>query len=387
MLNFTYDIGTKIFFGKGEIVKLPAEIKKYAGKILLAYGGGSIKKTGIYDIVTGLLKENGIAWEELSGIEPNPRVTSVREGVRICREHGLQAVLAVGGGSTIDAAKVVAGAVAYPGDPWDLVTGKAAAKDVLPVFSVLTLSATGSEMDRVAVISNMDTNDKLGTASPDYRPKASVLDPTYTYTVSKYQTAAGTADIMSHLMETYFTKVTSAYVHDRLIEGMLKTCIHYGPIAYNEPENYEARANLMWTSSLAINDMIAYGKRCPWSCHAMEHELSAYYDITHGIGLAILTPAWMRHVLSEKTVDKFVEFAKNVFDIDCDGDKFAAANAGISALEQFFRTLDIPATLKEVGIGEEKLDVMAEKAGSKLSEAYVPLNKGDVLAIFKACLG
>ena len=207
MKNFFYDIGTKIYFGEGEVKNLGPAIKPYSDKVLLCYGGGSVKKTGVYDDVVNSLKASGIEWVELSGIEPNPRVTSVNEGIRLCREHNITAVLAVGGGSTIDCSKVIAAGVAYEGDAWDLVIGKASITKVLPVFSVLTLSATGSEMDPTAVISNMDTNDKLGVKHPDMRPVASILDPKYTYTVSKYQTAAGTADIMSHIFEIYIVNI------------------------------------------------------------------------------------------------------------------------------------------------------------------------------------
>ena len=386
MKDFIYDIGTKIYFGKGAVNNLGAVLKEHSSKVLLCYGGGSIKKMGIYDAVVNQLKEYGIEWQELSGIEPNPRVTSVNEGVRLCRKHGLTAVLAVGGGSTIDCAKVVAAGVSYEGDAWDLVSKKADVISVLPVFSVLTLSATGSEMDPTAVISNMDTNDKIGLKHPDMRPVASFLDPEYTYSVSKYQTASGTADIMSHIFEIYFSTVKSAYIADRMAEAMLKTCIHYGITAVNEPENYEARANLMWCSSLAINNLLTYGKGTPWSVHSMEHQLSAYYDITHGVGLAILTPSWMRYVLRDETVDKFVEYAKNVWDIDCDGDKFATANKAIDKTEEYFKALGIPSTLREVGIDEEKLEIMAEKASRTLGNVFVPLTKDDVLNIYKMCL-
>ena len=284
MYNFTHDIGTIVHFGKGQIEKLPGAVKQYANKVLLTYGGGSIKKNGIYDAVIKGFKENGIEWVELSGIDPNPRVTSVREGQKICKEQGIEAIVAVGGGSTLDCSKAIACAAFYDGDPWDLWTGKAPIQKALPLLTVLTLSATGSEMDTGGVITNLETNDKLGAGAPILRPKVSILDPTYTYSVNKYQTAAGTADIISHVLEVYFSRVTDAYLQDRFCEALLKTAIHYGRIAMDEPENYEARANLMWTSSLAINDMIANGKACAWSVHPMEHELSAFFDITHGVG-------------------------------------------------------------------------------------------------------
>lgn len=386
MKNFLYDIGTKIYFGEGQIVHLPEAIKPYAQKVLLVYGGGSIKKSGLYDTVTRLFRENGIQWQELPGVEPNPRITSVNAGARLCREHGLEGVVAVGGGSTIDCSKAIAEAAAYDGDAWDLVLKKAPITKVLPVFSVLTLAATGSEMDCGAVISNMDTNDKLVITHPDARPKASILDPTYTYTVSAYQTAAGTADIMSHILETYFSRVGTAGLQDRMAEALLKTCIQYGPIACNDPANYEARANLMWTSSLAINGLLSLGKGTPWSAHSMEHELSAYFDITHGVGLAILTPAWMRYVLDDSSVDKFAEYAFNVWNIPMSDDRYAMAREAIDRTQQFFtKELKIAAALREVGITEDKLEIMAEKAARTLGSAYKPLAKEDVLAIYRAC--
>ncbi|MBQ6833493.1 MAG: iron-containing alcohol dehydrogenase [Lachnospiraceae bacterium] len=390
MYNFDYHIPTKIFFGKDQIVKLPAEIKAIATKILLVYGGGSIKRNGIYDTLLPLLKEAGIEVYELSGVEPNPRVTTVAKGAQMCKEYGIEAVLAVGGGSTIDCTKVIAAAAYYDGDPWDLVIRKAPITNALPVFSVLTASATGSEMNNGAVISNMDTNDKLGIGHPSMLPRASVLDPTYTYTTNKHQTAAGTADIMSHTLENYFSKADDFYLLDGMAEAMLKTCIKYGPVALEDPENYEARANLMWTSSLAINGSVRWGKADAWSVHSMEHQLSAYYDITHGDGLAILTPAWMKHILSENTLDRFVKYGVNVWGIDASLDKWEIANRSIDMTQDFFvNSLGIPATLREVGIDESQLEVMAEKASTPAlqNDVYVPLFPEDVLAIYKLCLG
>lgn len=389
MLNFTYDIGTKIYFGKGQISNLGQAVKTHGSKALLVYGGGSIKKTGVYDAAMASLKEAGVEVFELPGVEPNPRITTVREGAALCRKHGIEVVVPVGGGSTIDCAKVIAGAVSYQGDPWDLVTRKAAYVSVLPIVSVLTLAATGSEMNGGAVISNMDSNDKLGTGHPAMRPKASILDPTYTFSVNKYQTAAGTADIMSHIMENYFWNDVGAFLQDRMAEALLKTCIEYGVRAYNNPEDYEARANLMWAGSHAINGLISLGKEHPWSVHAMEHQLSAYYDITHGVGLALLTPVWMEKILNDQTVDKFVAFATNVWGIAPAADKYATARAGIEALRDYFKNkLDISMTLPEVGIKDDtNFDVMAAKAeAGGLLKAYQPLSAATIKEIYRACL-
>ncbi|EJP6471129.1 iron-containing alcohol dehydrogenase [Clostridium sp. L74] len=387
MLNFNYSIPTKIFFGKSQISVLGEQIKKYGSKVLLAYGGGSIKKNGIYDKVIEILKNNHIEFVELSGIDPNPRVTSVREGVKLCRENNIDFILAVGGGSTIDCSKVIAASYYYEGDPWDIVIKKAKINKLLPIGSILTLAATGSEMDSGAVISNMDTNEKLGVGHPSMAPKFSILDPEYTFTVPKNQTAAGTADIMSHIFEAYFSKTKDAYIQNRMAESILKTCIKYGKIAVEEPENYEARANLMWASSLAINGLLSYGKSEPWSVHPMEHELSAFYDITHGVGLAILTPNWMKYVLSDENVNDFYEYGVNVWNINSDENKYEVAKKAINKTREYFNELGIPATLKEVGINEEKLEQMA-RAATRNGDlgGFKPLNTEDVLNIYKLSL-
>lgn len=387
MTNFIYSTPTKIYFGKGQISHLGEAVGEYGHHVLLVYGGGSIKKMGLYSTVIDILKKNAIEITELSGVEPNPKIESVRAGVKLCREHQVDVVLAVGGGSTIDCAKVVAAGACYDGDAWDLVIHPEKIKDVLPIVSVLTLSATGSEMDGFAVISDMKKNDKFGTASEGMKPKASILDPEYTYSVSKNQTAAGTADIMSHTFENYFTNVKGAFIQARFSESLLKTCIQYGRIAVGDPTSYEARANLMWASSLAINGLLPSGAEVAWSVHPMEHELSAFYDITHGIGLAILTPNWMKHILNDKTVDQFAQYGVNVWGIDAGLDKFEIANKAIQNTRDYFNELGIPSTLREVGIGEEKLEIMAKKAATMgIDHGFVPLSANDVLAIFKASL-
>ena len=244
MNNFTYTIPTKIHFGKNRLGKL-AELKESGTKVLLVYGGGSIKKSGLYDAAVSVLKENGLEITELSGVEPNPRIESVRRGVSLCKENSIDMVLAIGGGSTIDCAKIVAAGAKYDGDPWDLVLRGSLIKEALPIYSVLTLSATGSEMDCFAVISDLEKNEKWGTGAEALKPKMSIMDPQYTYTVSKKQTSAGTADIMSHTFENYFTNVKGAGLQGHMCEAVLKTCIKYAPIALENPEDYDARANLM----------------------------------------------------------------------------------------------------------------------------------------------
>lgn len=384
MLNFIYYVPTKIYFGKGQIQNLVPAIKEAGGsKVLMVYGGGSIKNSGLYTTITAMLADNGIGLVELGGTQPNPRIDGVREGVRLCREHGVDLILAVGGGSSIDASKAIAAAACYDGDAWDIVKDPSKIKAALPLVAVLTLAATGSEMNSIAVISNEETNDKIGTRHDLMRPKASIMDPEYTYSVSKYQTASGVADIMAHVFENYFSRHTGGFMQDRMAEALLKTCIKYGPIAYNEPHNYEARANLLWAGSFAINGTLSMGKADPWSCHAIDHQLGARYDIAHGVGLAMIYPHWMEYVLSEATQDKFYEFGVNVWGIDPLLDKMTVARAAIAELKAFYKALGLPLKLSEVNIGEELFAEMAEKAAAPiLRDAYVPLCKEDIYKIF-----
>lgn len=385
MNNFKYSIPTTIYFGKDQLGHL-SELKESGSRVLLVYGGGSIKKSGLYDQTVKILEESGLSVTELSGVEPNPRIESVREGVKLCRENQIDMVLAVGGGSVIDCAKVVAAGACYEGDAWDLVLDGSKIKAALPVYSVLTLSATGSEMDAFAVISDMTKNEKWGTASPLVKPVMSILDPTYTYSVSRKQTAAGTADMMSHTFENYFTNVKGAALQGHLCEAVLKTCIQYGPIALNDPENYEARANLMWAGSLAINGLLNGGAEVAWCVHPMEHELSAFYDITHGEGLAILTPVWMRFVLKKdpsKTA-QMAAYGRNVWGIEGD-DEMAAKEAIDKTAEFFFKTMGMPENLRAVGITEKThFQEMAAKAEAGSKGSFVPLTKEDIVAIFDA---
>lgn len=385
MENFIHNIPTKVFFGKDQINVLGNQIKVYGSKVLLVYGGGSIKKSGLYDKVTEILNKEEIRFWELPGVEPNPRITTVRIGVQICRENSIDLVLPIGGGSSIDCAKAIAAAVYYEGDAWDIVTNATKIKKVLPIASILTLSATGSEMNFFSVISNMDTNEKLGTGHPDMAPKFSILDPTYTFTVPANQTAAGTADIMSHVFETYFNNTEGVFLQNRLAEAILKTCIKYGEIAIKEPENYEARANLMWASSLAINGLISNGKNPKWSVHPMEHELSAFYDITHGVGLAILTPHWMKYVLNDTTLHSFVEYGVNVWVIDEKEERYVIANKAIEKTSKYFISLGIPDKLRDLGIEEDKLEEMAKQTTRRgILRGFMTLATEDVLNIFKA---
>lgn len=381
MNNFTYSVPTMIHFGKGQISHL-SELKESGNRLLLVYGSGSIKKSGLYDEAMNILKENDLTVYELSGVEPNPRIETVRKGAQICKENDIDMVLAIGGGSTIDCAKVIAASSCYNGDAWDLVLDKTKIKKALPIYTVLTLAATGSEMDEYAVISDLTLNEKLGTGGQLLKPKMSILDPTYTFTVSRKQTAAGVADMMSHTFENYFNNVEGTEMQAGFAETILRCCLQYGPIALNEPTNYQARASLMWCSSFAINGTIKRGCEVSWCIHPIEHELSAYYDITHGEGLAILTPVWMEYILNEKTAKKMATMARNVFGIQ-QKDDLLASQMGIESLKEFFfDTMELPSTLRETGItNKDNFEIMATKAASKCKGSFVPLSKEDIMEI------
>ena len=388
MLNFVHDIPTKVYFGKGQISNLAEAIMPYGKKVLLAYGGGSIKKMGLYDEVMKILKAEGCQVTELSGIAPNPRIESVREGVALCRAHEIDVILAVGGGSVIDCAKAVAAGFYYEGDPWDMIVNWDGDGRALPLVDILTISATGSEYDPMGVISNLQEQEKIGAVF--CYPAVSICDPTYTFSVSAYQTAAGAADIMSHIFEGYFSKTEDSDLFEGIAETVLRSVMKNAPIAIREPENYSARANLMADSSIACSGIPEYGKEgTGWPCHAMEHQLSAYYDITHGVGLAILTPRWMRHILAKdpSVTPRFARFARNVMGLS-GKEEAALAQAGIDALEAYFVSTGIPTSLGAVGIDRAHFSAMAAKAcrGGRLSQGFVPLDEKDVEAIFEACL-
>ncbi len=389
MNSFVYNIPTKVYFGENQLGHLGKELSKHGKRVLLVYGGGTIKKTGLYDAVIEEIKKAELEVHEISGIEPNPRIESVREGADICKEKSIDVILAVGGGSTLDAAKWMAAGACVEFDPWDFFSEKnAKVERALPLVTVLTLSATGSEMDPTGVISNFETGDKIGRMSPHLYPKASFLDPTVTYTVGKYQTACGSADILNHIMEVYFTMDEGLYMVDCFMEGMMKTVVKYAPIAMTEPTNYEARANLMWTSSWAINGFIRAGKKHLWSCHPMEHELSAMYDITHGLGLAILMPRWLEYCLDETNVSRYVQFGVNVFGIDPSLSSMDIAKKSIEMLSEFlFNTLGLDDTLTKIGIKKGDFAVMAKKAcNGGVINGFKPLSQKDVENIFEMCL-
>ena len=385
MNNFDFFLNTHVFFGRKAVYKIPQNIKCFGNRILMLYGGGSIKKNGIYDEIVSVLQKSKIEFLEIGGIDPNPRIDSVREGAKLCVENKIDAVLAVGGGSTVDCAKAIAAAACYSGDAWDLVLDKKKVTKALPIFVVSTVAASGSEMDCCSVITNPETKEKYDFDSDWMRPKCAFMDPTYTFTVSKRQTAAGTVDIMSHILEAYFSR-TQGFMQDRIAEALLKTCIVNGEIALNSPADYDARANLMWASCWAINGLISCGKEQAWSVHQIEHMLSGYYDISHGAGLAILTPAWMEYVLDESSVDKFAEYARNVWGIS-ESDVWNAARHGIERTRECFISWGMPSKLSELNIDGRYFAEMAQKAATRgLESAYKPLYENDIVSILQCSL-
>lgn len=382
MQNFDYMTPTRLIFGRDAIAKLPEVMTQFGKKILLTYGGGSIKKIGLYQKVLEMLKGYDIV--ELPGIQPNPKYDpSVLDGVRLCKEHNVDVILSVGGGSVLDCSKAIAAGAKYDGDPWDLISYKVKAKAALPIVDILTLAATGSEYDCGGVISRTKTNDKIGYIDPLLFPVVSILDPVYTFTVSKKQTAAGIADAMNHTIEQYFVE-DSTLLNDGFCESMLRSLMTNGRKCLENPEDYTARAEMMLACTYGCNGILALGNSYSgWPCHGIEHALSAYYDITHGEGLAIITPRWMRHILSERTMDRFVKYGINVFGIDPTLPKQEIAGKAIDATYEFFKSINIPMHLREVGIDESRIDEMAQHiaVNEGLDKAYAPLTEQDIKEI------
>lgn len=394
MNDFVFQNTTKVYFGKNQLGHLSEEIKNFGKKVLLVYGGGSIKRIGLYDKIIAELKKIDAEIFELSGVEPNPRHTTVNKGAKICHENKIDVLLAVGGGSTIDCTKgIAATCFCESGNCWDLVTKKFPITNALPIFVISTMAATGSEMDSSGVISNIETNEKRGISSKLIQPKVSFLDPTNTFSVSAYQTACGSADIISHFLDLkYFADdEQKMYMLDKIVEDVIKTVVKFAPIAIKEPANYEARANLMWSASWALNSFLTMGIKMMPSCHSIEHELSAFYDITHGHGLAIITPHWMEKILQknpEKVAPQFKKFGVNVFGVDKNLSEIDGAKAAIEKFKEFlFVTLGLKSKLSDLNVDDKNFKVMAENAcpNGEL-KGFVTLTPKDVEEIFRASL-
>ncbi|WP_274650407.1 iron-containing alcohol dehydrogenase [Paenibacillus humicola] len=388
MNNFTFHNPTAVYFGEGTVARLGELARPYGKTALLVYGGGSIKKTGLYDQVLEQLASAGIRTVELSGIEPNPRLTTIHKGIALCRSEQVELVLAVGGGSVLDAAKAIAAGALYDGDVWDFCMQKAVIQDALPLGTILTLAATGSEMNGNAVVTNWEEKLKRAFGSKHTYPRFSILDPTLTYTVPADQTVNGVVDMMSHVFEQYFSLTPDTPLQERMCESVLQTVIENAEKALAAPDDYSARANLMWCGTMALNGgLISVGMQNDWASHGIEHEISAIYDIPHGAGLAIVFPNWMKYVCSERT-DRFAQYAERVWGIERAGrTDEEMALAGIDATRAFFSRIGAPSTLADFGIGGEQLDRMAAEAvrfgpiGS-----FRKLEQADVKAILEMCL-
>lgn len=384
MKNFIFRSATKIIFGKDTENQVGAEAARYGNKILLHYGGGNIKKYGLYDRVLKSLKDANLEVIELGGVHPNPRLSMVRKGIDICRKEKIDSILAVGGGSVIDSAKAIAIGMPYNGDIWDFYAGKAVVDKTIPVGVVLTISAAGSEASNSSVITNEEGLYKRGLTSDFLRPEFAILNPEITYTLSPYQTACGIVDIMAHVMERYFTKVQNVDLTDRLCEATLKAVISNAPVVLREPENYNARAEIMWAGTIAHNDLLSTGRIGDWASHGISHELSGIYDIAHGAALSIVFPAWMKYVYKEDP-ERFAQFASRVWDVEPDfRDIGKTVLEGIKRLEGFYKRIGLPTTLRGANIPCDRLEEMAEKCTERGPRGnFVPLKKDDVLEILK----
>ncbi|KAA0561197.1 iron-containing alcohol dehydrogenase [Rossellomorea aquimaris] len=387
MNEFTFYNPTKLIFGKGQVEQLKELVPQYGKKVLVVYGGGSIKRNGLYDQVMSVLKDIDREVFELSGVEPNPRLSTVRRGVEISKENNIEFILAVGGGSVIDCTKAIAAGAKYDGDAWDLVTKKAFAKEALPFGTVLTLAATGSEMNAGSVITNWETNEKYGWGSPVTFPQFSILDPVNTFTVPKDQTIYGMVDMMSHVFEQYFNNATNTPLQDRMCESVLTTVIETAPKLLNDLENYELRETILYSGTIALNGMLQMGYNGDWASHNIEHAVSAVYDIPHAGGLAILFPNWMKHNLKVNP-SRFAQLAERVFNVDPAGkSEEEVALEGIEKLREFWTSIGAPSRLADYDIDDSQLDLMADKAmvNGEFGN-FNKLNKDDVLAILKASL-
>ncbi len=390
MENFIYYNPTKLMFGKGQLDGLKSELARYGKRVLLVYGGGSIKKNGLYDNVISALNEAEAEVFELSGVEPNPRLTTVKKGIDICQNEKIDFLLAVGGGSVIDCTKAIAAGAEYDGDVWDIISKKTTAQKALPFGTVLTLAATGSEMNPDSVITNWETNEKYVWGSSVTHPAFSILDPEHTYSVPENQTVYGMVDMMSHVFEQYFHNVKNTPLQDRMCFAVLQTVIETAPKLLEDLQNYEHRETILYAGTIALNGTLQMGYFGDWASHTIEHAVSAVYDIPHAGGLAILFPNWMRHTL-DHNVERFKNLMLNMFDIETEGksDRDIALE-GIDKLSAFWTSLGAPSRLADYDIGEDQLDKIADIAAKEMEYGgfgnFMKLNRNDILSILKASL-
>ena len=387
MNNFIFQNSTKVYFGKGCVKEYLACLTREANTILLAYGGGSIKRNGIYDEVAGILQAAGKTIVEFSGIMPNPTYAKVQEGARLAREQQADMILAVGGGSVMDCCKAVSLAARYGGDIWDDFWARPGVIEFepLPLGVIVTVTGTGSECNGGAVITNEEKKIKTGRDYPQCNPKFALMDPTYTFSVPKKQMVSGGFDVLSHIMETYFSEPDGDNVSDDIMEALMRSTIRNLRASIQNPEDYTARSNLMWDSTMAENRLIKMGKRCDFQCHNMEHQLGAYTDCNHGEGLAVLHPVYYRHIYKEG-LSKFVRFAENVWGISPEGKTEEETSlAGIEALAGFIKETGLPTTLKELGVHDRAmLKEIADSCGISQG-GYKKMTPEEILEIFQDC--
>ncbi len=385
MNNFVFFPATKYVFGKGVENKVADQLKSFEmKKPLLVYGKGSVVRSGLLDRVKKSLEEAGIPYAELGGVQPNPVDSKVYEGIEIAKKEGIDSVLAIGGGSSIDTAKAIAAAIPYDGDFWDFFCGKAKVTKALPVGVVLTIPAAGSEGSGNTVITKLDGLHKLGMGSDVLRPKFALMNPELTFTLPPYQTAAGITDMMAHIMERYFSNTPNVEITDRVAEGVLKAIITEAPKVIANPEDYDARANIMWSGTLAHNGVCSGGREEDWATHGLEHELSAVYDVTHGAGLAVMFPAWMSYAMQENP-GKIAQYARRVFNVEEADDKKAAL-LGIEALKKFLKSIGMPVNMKELGIDNPDVELLAKKVTENKGSIfgnYIKINQEVAEKIYK----
>lgn len=386
MLNFEYYCPTKIIFGKGKENEVGSIVKQYGKKILLHYGGGSVIRSGLLDRVKTSLDNEGIEYVELGGVQPNPRLSLVNEGIKLVKEHNIDFILAVGGGSVIDSAKGIGLGSKYDGDLWDIYLRKATPKDHTPVGVILTIPAAGSEMSTSAVITNEVTKEKRGYNTVYNRPVFSILNPELIYTVPKYHLAAGIVDMFAHVVERYFTNTTNVTVTDNLCLGVMNAIYTCGSKYINDVTNYDLAAEVMWAASMAHNGILDPGRLTDWASHKMEHSLSAYYDISHGGGLAVIIPAWMKYVYKHNPAI-FAKYAEVVFGIDSNGTDEEKALLGIQKTIEFFESLGLSTKLSSYNIDETKFVEMAKHATvfGPIGN-FVKLYEEDIVKIYKSAL-
>lgn len=389
MDNFTFYTPTDYIFGRGVESQAGEQSARHLGqKVMIVFGQGSVRRSGLLDRAEKSLSDAGVNYVELGGIQPNPTDIPVYEGIEICRREGVTGILAVGGGSAIDTAKAIAAGVLYDGDFWDFYCGKSVIEQALPVGVVLTIPAAGSEGSGNSVITKTDGMRKISIRSPYHlRPRFALMDPELTYTLPPFQTACGVADMMAHIMERYFSPTKEVEITDRVSEGVLMAIIEEAPKAMANPRDYDARANIMWSGTLAHNGICGTGRVEDWTSHGLEHELSALYGVTHGAGLAVVFPAWLTYMANEKPA-KIAQFARRVFGVKETADEKADALEGVARLRNFFKSLGLPTNFKELGIENPDIDTLVEKFHQNKGEApggYLPLTRERSRAVYELC--